>query len=170
MGNTAVVYYSHSGNTSYIAEAIRQSVNADLIPLIPEKAYPQKGFQKFFWGGKSAVMAEAPKLQNYDFDVSKYDAVVIGFPVWAGTITPPIRTFVNEQNKNLSGRRILAYACQSGSGGEKALEKLKALLGLSSFTASMVLNDPKDKPNNETEEKLKRFLMPLQSEQGVMED
>lgn len=166
---TLVVYYSHSGNTGYIAETIRQAVNADVISLIPEKAYPQKGFQKFFWGGKSAVMAETPKLQKYDLDAAKYDTVVIGFPVWAGTIAPPIRTFVSEQGNNLSGKKILAYACQSGAGGEKALEKLRVLLGIPSFSATMILNDPKDKPDAATEAKLEQFLMALQKEQEVTE-
>ena len=56
--NTAVVYYSMSGNTAYAAKKIAAELGADLIEIKPEKQYPDKGFRKFFWGGKSAVMAE----------------------------------------------------------------------------------------------------------------
>ena len=158
MGKTAVVYYSQSGTTEYIAEQIKESCDAELIKLVPEKAYPDSGFRKFFWDGKSAVMAEAPKLQSYEFDPEAFDTVVIGFPVWAGTIAPPIRTFVREQKEALKGKRILAWACQGGSGAEKALNVLKGLLGIEAFTAEMILNDPKDRPEEGNQNKLQAFI------------
>ena len=52
----------------------------------PVKTYPKKGFRKFFWGGKSAVMAETPELEPYKFDASSYDRIVFGFPVVKNTI------------------------------------------------------------------------------------
>ena len=60
-----IVYYSLSGNTRFAAEQIARRLGADLLPIAPEKAYPDRGFRKFFWGGKSAVMAETPALQPY---------------------------------------------------------------------------------------------------------
>ena len=61
---TLVVYYSLEGNTEYVAEKIREAVGADLLKLVPKKAYHDKGLAKFFWGGKSAVMAEKPELEK----------------------------------------------------------------------------------------------------------
>jgi hypothetical protein len=40
------------------------------------KAYPTKGFRKFLWGGKSAVMAEKPKLLPYKFNADAGDVGV----------------------------------------------------------------------------------------------
>ncbi len=155
---TAVVFYSMGGNTEFAArELVSAGLDADMIEIRPEKAYPDKGFRKFFWGGKSAVMAEAPKLQPYSFDPDQYDRIVIGFPVWAGTMAPPVRTFALEQKEAIRGKRIAAFACQSGSGGEKALEKLRACLECPSFIASMILIDPKDKPNGENNRKIAEF-------------
>lgn len=57
-----VVYFSLEGNTQYVAERIKEQTGADLSRLVPKKAYQDKGFAKFFWGGKSAVMAEKPAL------------------------------------------------------------------------------------------------------------
>ena len=54
---TAIVYYSMSGNTAAAAKKVAEGLRADLIEIKPEKAFPDKGFRKFFWGGKSAVMA-----------------------------------------------------------------------------------------------------------------
>ena len=156
---TAIVYYSMSGNTDYTAKSIAEDLDADLIEIRPEKAYPDKGFRKFFWGGKSAVMAETPKLEPYTFDAEAYDRVIFGFPVWAGNVTPPIRTFVKEQD--LREKRIAAFACQSGAGAEKAFGKLKAALGIETLEAELVLIDPKDKPSAEHEKKLEAFCTEL---------
>ena len=84
---TIVVYYSLEGNTAYAAEKIAAALGADTLRLQPKKAYPSSGFQKFFWGGKSAVMAEKPALEPYAFRAEDYDCVILGFPVWAGNVT-----------------------------------------------------------------------------------
>ena len=158
---TAVVFYSMSGNVRSTAEKIAKSVCADLIELIPEKTYPDKGFKKFFWGGKSAVMGEKPALLPYAFDADKYDSIVIGFPVWASTFAPPVRTFAEDNKSLISGKRISAFACMSGSGADKALGKLKSLLGIGSFVSELVLIDPKDKPTVENDKKINSFCSNL---------
>ena len=139
---TAIVYYSMSGNTAAAARKVAESIRADLIEIKPEKAFPDKGIKKFFWGGKSAVMAETPELMPYTFDPDRYDQLVIGFPVWAFNVAPPVRTFVAENKEAVRNLKIAAFACQGGSGAEKAFKKLLDCLGQDSFSATMVLNDP----------------------------
>ena len=94
-----IVYYSLEGNTELIANKLADECALDVLKLVPKKAYSDRGFAKFFWGGKSAVMAEKPELEPYTVDLSQYEEIIIGFPVWAGTITPPIRTFVTDNNR-----------------------------------------------------------------------
>ncbi|MBR2781767.1 MAG: NAD(P)H-dependent oxidoreductase [Oscillospiraceae bacterium] len=154
-----VVYYSLEGNTEYAAQKIAEITGAELLRLEPVKEYPATGFRKFFWGGKSAVMGEAPDLEPYTFHSEEYDCVIIGFPVWAGTITPPIRTFIRDHA--LHAKKIAAFACESGAGGEKALEKLRSMIGIDEFSTEMVLVDPKTKPSQENEEKIRAFCSQL---------
>lgn len=154
---TAIVFYSMSGNVKQTAEKIAQAVSADLIELTPKKRYPDKGFRKFFWGGKSAAMCETPRLEDYSFDPDKYDSVVIGFPVWAGTLAPPIRTFVNDNRAALAGKRISAFACMSGNGAERAFEKLRSYMAVDSIYAKLILIDPKTKPSVENDGKIAEF-------------
>ena len=160
---TIIVYYSLEGNTAYAAEKIAGLLGADVLQIRPKKAFPRKGFKKFLWGGKSAVMAETPDLEPYVFDAAAYDRVIIGFPVWAGNITPPIRTFVREND--LKGKRIAAFACQSGSGAEKAFRKLKACLGTEHLEAELILIDPKARPSENNEQKIRAFCAGLETEQ-----
>ena len=152
-----IVYYSLEGNTQYIAESMAGKLSADILKLEPVKAYTDKGFAKFIWGGKSAVMAEKPKLKPYDVDLSQYDEVIIGFPIWASTITPPIRTFVCDNLDELKAKKIAVYACQSGNGAEKAFAKLKDLLGIEEYAATAIFIDPKAKPSDDNDRKLDDF-------------
>ena len=59
---TAIVFYSMNGNTAMVARKLAEGINADLIEIKPEKSYPDKGFKKFLWGGKSAVILSFNKV------------------------------------------------------------------------------------------------------------
>ena len=163
---TAVVYYSMGGNTAAAAEKIAGATGADLIEIRPEKQYPDKGLKKFLWGGKSAVMGEKPKLQPYSFPAEAYDRVIIGFPVWASNIAPPVRTFAAENVERLKGKKIAAFACQGGSGAEKAFGRLEECLG-AALDARLVLTDPKDRPSEANEEKIRTFIGQVSKNNGV---
>ena len=156
-----IVFYSLEGNTEYIADKIAEKLDADKLKLVPKTQYATKGFKKFFWGGKAAVMAEKPELEPYDVDLSVYDEVIIGFPVWAGNITPPVRTFVSENAESLKNKDICTFACESGAGAEKAFGKLGDLLGIADFKATAIFIDPKAKPSEENKLKLDVFCEEL---------
>ncbi|MBQ1848385.1 MAG: flavodoxin family protein [Clostridia bacterium] len=156
-----IVYYSMLGNTEYAAEKAAELLGADLLRIEPEKAYPDKGFKKFFWGGKSAVMGDKPALVPYEFDAGKYDRIIFATPVWAGTFTPPIRTFIIENAAEIKGKRFALITCYSGGGAEKAAEKLRAALGIDSFDAHLILVDPKDKPSEENNKAIAEFCEKL---------
>ena len=160
---TLIVYYSLEGNTDYAANRIAAAIGCDILRLQPMKAYRDKGFLRIVLGGKSAISGEAPELQDYDVDLSGYERVVFGFPVCAGTFTPPIRTFVQENEEGLKEKSLVAFACQSGSGAETALEKLKALVG-ESFDFTGIFIDPKKKQSEETDAKIDEFAEQLKGE------
>lgn len=158
---TAVVYYSMSGNTQYAAEKIAKGLGADLIRIEPKKAYPDQGMKKFFWGGKSAMMGEKPKLMPYEFRAEDYDRIIIGTPVWARSFAPPIRTFI-VQNPELRGKKIAALISFSGGGADKAGAKLRAAIGIEQLEAELVLIDPKDRPDEANDAKIEEFCKKLQ--------
>ena len=157
---TVIVYYSLEGNTAQTAEKIAEKLGADLLRISPQKAYPTGNVKKFLWGGKSAVMAETPALEEYAFNASAYDLVILGSPVWASNVAPPLRTFVKEND--LTGKRLAAFACQSGNGAEKAFKKLADCIGIETFEAQLILIDPKRKPREENERKIEEFCRALQ--------
>lgn len=157
---TAIVYYSMSGNTEFVAEKIAEKVKADIIRIEPVKAYPDQGAKKFLWGGKSAVMGEKPKLLPYEFDAEKYDTIIIGTPVWASSFAPPIRTFLHE-NRSISEKKIAVFTCFSGGGADKAIDKMKKYIGIDKFEAELILIDPKENVKVENDEKIEEFCSML---------
>ena len=68
------------------------------------------------------------------------------------------KVFLKEND--LTGRRVAAFACQSGSGAEKAFAKLQACLP-GGLEATLVLTDPKAKPDEKNEEKIRAFCAAL---------
>lgn len=115
-------------------------------------------------------MAETPKLKPYSFHPDNYDQVIFGFPVWASNVAPPIRTFVKENRERLRDKQIAAFACQSGNGAEKAFARLLDSLGRDAFRATMILIDPKDKPNAETDQKISMMVKILDERQQNGDD
>ena len=156
-----IVYYSLEGNTEYVVNRIKEKTGADTLKLVPKKAYADKGFAKFVWGGKSAVMAEKPELEEYEADLTSYDRIIFGFPVWASTFTPPIRTFVSDNMDALKEKKIAVFACQSGNGAEKAFEKLVKYIGIDSFDQTAIFFDPKSRPDGKKDAEIDSFAETL---------
>ncbi len=150
-----VVYYSLEGSTKYVAEKIVQGTGADILRLEPAKEYPKGNMSKFFWGGKSVVFGEKPKLAPYRFAKEDYDFIIIGTPIWAGSFTPPVKTFLSEND--LSRKNIALFACHSGGGTEKCFNKLRKELTDCNITSVLSLIEPGKNEKKENVIKIEEF-------------
>ena len=108
-----IVYYSYEGNCDEISKAIQEVTDADVLKLVPKKEKKTKSLFRFVWGGMQVYMTKKPELESYDIDLSKYDNIFIGSPVWFGTYAPPINTFLSE-NK-ISGKNISIFICSGNN-------------------------------------------------------
>lgn len=153
---TAIVFYSLEGNVRYVAEKISKELSADLIELIPVKAYPDKGMKKFIWGGSAVTFKKTPDLEPYTFNSEEYELVIIATPVWAGGFTPPLRTFF--ENNDLTGKKIAAVASSAGGDSRKCLEAIKVAAKTDSFVATLSIVDPKGQPSEAKEKQIAEFI------------
>lgn len=154
-----VVYFSLDGNSEYAADKISEEIEADKLRLEPIKSYPKGGFSKYFWGGKSVIFGEKPKLASYNFDADKYDTIIIGTPIWAGSFAPPVKTFLRENN--LSGKRIALFACSASGDAEKCFGKLKREIPGCNIVETLSLVQPKVKQSEENNTKIREFCNKL---------
>lgn len=157
----ALVYYSLEGNSKYVANKILEYIKADVIQLKPVKDYPTGHINKYIWGGKSVVFGETPKLKKYSFSASKYDTIIIGTPIWAGSYSPPIKTFLKDND--LSKKNIAIYACHMGGGAEKCFNKLKNKIVDSNVIATLQLVSPYTNQSKENISKIKEFCKAINS-------
>ena len=153
---TAIVYYSMHGNVRYVSEKVAKELGADLIELKPVKAYPDKGAMQFLWGGSAVTFKKKPDLEPYSFNAADYDLVIIGTPVWAGSFTPPLRTFF--ENNDLTGKKIAVIATSGGGDSAKCLQAVKEATKADSLAATLSLVDPKDKPSDNVEKEISQFI------------
>lgn len=137
---TIVIFYSLEGNTKYISKIIAKELNAEILELKTKKEYPSAGFKKYFWGGKSVVLRERPKLTCDKIDLDSYENIIIGAPIWAGTYAAPYNTFVREYS--FSGKKVALFACHSGGGAEKCFKMFKEALLDNQFIGEIDFIDP----------------------------
>jgi flavodoxin len=150
MSKILVVYYSLTGNTKLIADVIAEAINADILELKPVKELNAGSSMKYFWGGYQATMKKKPKLKDFDFNPLDYDLIIIGTPVWAWTITPPIRSFLSMIN--LSGKNVGLWTCSDGD-GVKAMSRFKDVLRDSNIIGEIRFKKPKVYESEKSKEK-----------------
>lgn len=109
-----VLYYSQTGNTKAVATEIANKLGADLDEIVAVEPY-DGDFQATIERGKKELDEGIfPDIQPLKVDVTKYDVIFLGYPIWFGTYAPPVITFLNQVD--LSGKKIVPF-CTFGSGG-----------------------------------------------------
>lgn len=119
-----VVYYSYTGHTKMIAESIQKQLNCDILEIKPQKPYSTDYQTVVDEEQNNDTSGKAPAIQNINKDLSIYDEIILGSPVWWYSITPVIRTFLKEND--LSGKTIIPFATNAGWLGQtfKEIERL----------------------------------------------
>jgi len=135
---TVVIYYTLSGNCALVAQEIKSKLNADSIRLQTKDEKKRSKIGTMFWGGAMVLFHKKPPLKPYTFDPSAYDLIVIGAPVWASSVAPPMQTFISQAG--ISGKKIALFVCHLG-GKEGSLEQFKSLLAGNEIVAETDFKD-----------------------------
>ena len=124
---TIVAYFSASGTTASVAAEIAKAADADLFEIRPEKPYTAGDLD--WTDRKSRSSAEMkdesarPAIAGDLPDLSAYDTLYIGFPIWWGIAPRIINTFM--EGCDLSGRKIVIFATSGGSSLPYAVDDLR---------------------------------------------
>lgn len=145
-------FYSLSGNARLIAETLKNEKGVTICELAPKKAFPAKGFKKFFIGGKSILFKETPQLLEYDKNID-YDVILLITPIWAGCFAPPIRSFLCEND--LNGKKLALIETSMSENGVKNTDRIKKLQPKAEIIGSFAVKDPKSK---DTDVKIKELI------------
>ncbi len=119
-GKILVAYFSASGNTEAVANAIADTLDADLFEMVPEAPYTSADLN--WTDSSSRVNAEHNDPSKQDVKLAKntvdnwtdYDTVFIGYPIWWGIAAWPVNDFV--KNNDFTGKTVIPFCTSTSSG------------------------------------------------------
>ena len=112
--NTGGVGYIEKGNTKILAEMIAERTHGDLFEIKTVKPYP-KEYRPATEAAKQEKEENArPEIVGELPDLSKYDVVFLGYPIWWSDMPMPVYTFLDREN--FAGKIILPFCTHEGSG------------------------------------------------------
>ena len=113
------------GNTMILAEMIASKTGADLFELKPAKKYPAD-YDTCIDVAKKELNAGARPAIAEDKDVSEYDTIFFGYPIWWGDLPMCFYTFIEGHDWN--GKKIIPFCTHEGSGLAGTERNLKRVL------------------------------------------
>lgn len=119
-----IVYFTYTNNTKKIAEKIKAKLNCDILEIKPVKPYDSDYDTVVRLEQNNETAKKTPDIEKINVDLSKYDEIILGTPVWWYTIAPVIRTFLKQND--LSGKKIIPFATNGGWIG-RTFQEIKEL-------------------------------------------
>jgi len=118
-----LVYYSLTGKTRLVAQAIAEALNATLLEIKETK--PRKlGPFVYLFGGFAATINRGSKINPIDVDLKQHETIFIGSPVWNSRPAPAINSFIYQTN--FEGRSVVLFFTMGGDNAEKAVANITA--------------------------------------------
>ncbi|MBR5972677.1 MAG: NAD(P)H-dependent oxidoreductase [Paludibacteraceae bacterium] len=139
---TLVAYFSASGVTKKVATELATVANADLHEIKPAQAYTNADLDWHDKQSRSSVeMADKksrPAITAKLANMSDYQTIYVGFPIWWYTAPTIINTFL--ESYDFSGKTVYLFATSGGSTIDKAVKDLKAAYPKINIKSGRLLN------------------------------
>lgn len=128
---TVVIYFSATGTTKAVAEKIASVTGADLYEIVPVYIYTDEDLD---WHDKNSRTTKEqndpsarPEIAGEMKDISGYDTVFIGYPIWWGEEPRIMDTFA--ESCDLEGKTVIPFCTSGGSGIGSSGKNLEELAG-----------------------------------------
>ena len=128
-----VLFFSHAGdnynvgnievgNTKIVADYISEKTGADQFEIVSEKNYDMPCMDLINLVQEETLTGEYPAYKG-DINLSQYDVIFIGGPIWWGTYPQVMFTFFKDHD--LNGKRLIPFTTHEGSGLANCVEDVK---------------------------------------------
>jgi flavodoxin len=161
MSKTLIVYFSRTGRTRQIAEAMAGLLGAD-VGTVKDVAN-RSGIWGYLRCLREAMQQRVIETGPATKDPSDYDLIVLGTPVWGHNMCSPMRSYIVAQKERF--RAIAVFCTQGGSGGSKVAGQIAELCGRRPL-ATLVLN-ASEIDKDQCTGKLNEFIKSLVPTQAV---
>ncbi|MEM4245814.1 MAG: flavodoxin [Candidatus Bathyarchaeia archaeon] len=117
-----VAFYSMTGNTRLISEAIAGSLDADVEEIREKES--RAGILGFLRSGYEAIFKKLPHIEPIGKNPGDYDLTIIGSPVWAGRLSSPVRSYMSSYCSKV---RKVAFFTTCGIGSDKIFKQMEEI-------------------------------------------
>lgn len=156
MKKILAAYFSASGVTAEAAKKLAKAAGADLYEIKPAVPYTDKDLDWRNEQSRSSVEMRSktsrPALADNNADISQYDTIFLGFPIWWYVAPTIINTFL--ESYDFSGKTIILFATSGGSGFGSTVKNLKD-------SVASDTNIIEGKINNMSDESLRTWIESL---------
>lgn len=120
-----VVYFSWSGNTQNVAQAIQTQTDSDIFEIVPETPYSDDYDAVVDLAQEEQRENARPAISERIDHIDDYDVIYVGFPNWWGDMPMILYTFFDSYD--LSGKTIAPFCTSGGSGLSNTVNEIKGL-------------------------------------------
>ena len=153
MGKSLVAYFSASGVTKKVATKLASAIGADIFEIVPKEVYTSADLNWMDKKSRSSVEMNdrnsRPEIASAVDDMSKYDKVYVGFPVWWYREPSIIDTFM--ESYDFAGKTVIPFCTSGGSGLGDSAKNMQAL------ASGVKVIDGKKFSSGVSEEELKKW-------------
>lgn len=124
-----VSYFSATGTTERVAKVLAKAAGADLFKIVPAAPYTRRDLNWNDSSSRTSVECRddyaRPELQGSCPDLTSYDVVFVGFPIWWYAEPRIVDSFLD--SVDLAGKIVVPFATSGGSGISRATERIRRL-------------------------------------------
>ena len=150
-----VVFYSRTGTTKKVGEAIGKALGCNIEEIIDTAN--RKWLFGWLRSGRDAMRKKLTVIHPIKLNPAEVDIVIIGTPNWGNLLAPAIRTYI-EQNK-ASFKKVAFFCTAGGSNCENVFKELELLCGKSPVGVLGIRQ--KEAKANEITDKINQFIAKL---------
>jgi len=118
MGKSLVIYFSAGGVTRGKAELLAEATDSDIFEIEPVKKYTKadllwmnplsRSFREV-----AARKSKRPEIVEKELDLSGYDRIFLGFPIWGWAAPSIVNAFLEKHD--FSGKTVIVFATSGGT-------------------------------------------------------
>ena len=124
--NNLVAYFSASGVTKRASENLANEVNGTLYEIVPKELYTSADLNWHDANSRSSIeikdLSCRPEIEDINIDVSQFDTIYIGFPIWWGIAPNVVKTFLDKID--LTNKKVIVFCTSGGSPLNPAVDDL----------------------------------------------
>ncbi|WP_261809670.1 flavodoxin family protein [Levilactobacillus humaensis] len=146
--SSIIIYFSRSGSTELVASKIAEQTNADLLEIVVKNPYSGNYQRTLSRANTEREREDFPELDMRVPDLSQYDTIYLGYPIWAMTLSHPMTAFLTANGSQLTHKKIAPFMSEGGYGQGDSVDRIKDILRVSGaqknqFTAALVVDGNK---------------------------